>query len=98
MKEVLSGALGGRNGAGLFNVKPRGTEVGDSVGRGGEVQPPGSATFLGEGSFASPVMSATPTMDAFSGVHERRPSGTMARPTPGMGSRHGSISSAVGVS
>lgn len=96
MKEQLSGALGGRNGAGLFGVKPRNVDAGDGVGRGGEVQPPGSATLLGENSFASPVMSGTPTMEAFGGGHERRPSGSMARQTPGMGSRHGSISSAVG--
>ena len=93
MKEMLAAALPGRNGAGLFSVKPRGAEAGG----GGEPQPPGSATFLREGSFASPVMSATPTMEAFGGGGERRASGTVAKQMSGMGSRHGSISSAIGV-
>ena len=96
MKEMLSGALGGRNGAGLFSVKSRGSDAGEGGGRGGEGQPPGSATLLSENAFASPVMSGTPTVEAFGGVHERRPSGPMVRQTPGIGSRHGSISSATG--
>ncbi|KAI9659394.1 MAG: hypothetical protein M1821_001652 [Bathelium mastoideum] len=96
MKEMLAGALGGRAGSGgLFAVKGRGDTA---SGVGGEVQPPGSATFLGDGgSFASPIMSATPTMEGFGGGTERRASGTVVRQASGMGSRHGSISSVVGV-
>ncbi|KAI9711983.1 MAG: hypothetical protein M1820_001691 [Bogoriella megaspora] len=94
VKEMLQSALGGRNGAGLFSVKPRGADA-DGVGRGGEVQPPGSATLLGDAAFASPVLTQTPTVEGF--PHERRPSIVGPRQTPGLGSRQGSISSTVGV-
>ncbi|KAF2228903.1 SCA7-domain-containing protein [Viridothelium virens] len=98
MKEMLSGALGGRNGAGLFSVKSRGGETGDGgMGRGGDMQPLGSATLPGEGPFASPVLSVTPTVDAFGGNHERRASAAGPRGTPGLGSRHGSMSSTAGI-